>query len=556
MRSLTTLICLLFSCLCTAASRPPAISDQSMVVTAQHLATKVGVDVLKAGGNAVDAAVAIGYALAVTHPCCGNIGGGGFMLIRLANGQTHFINFREKAPLAATYDAFKKNQSSYRGVGAPGTVRGLNLALKKYGTLPFNKVIAPAIKLANEGFKLTAGDSMFLQKSADSFLKQKNVATIFTNDGQAYQTGDTLTQKNLAYTLQLIAKKGNDVFYNGAIADKIAAASKKNNGLLTKKDLQQYNVEELSPIVCNYRGYEIITAPPPSAGGITLCEMLNITEGYPIKDWGYRSAKSTHYTVEAMRYAFADRNTKLGDPNFVNNPTDKLISKEYATYIRKKIKDNTAAESATIGTVTPIKEGQNTTAYIVVDRKKNCVAVTFSLNSFFGARVIASDTGFFLNNHLYDFTLEPNKPNAFGLIQGQQNIIEPGKRPLSSMAPTIIAKDGKLFMAITTSGGSSIPTILLLAIQNVIDFHMDIQHAVDAPRFHMQWLPDVIFIEPRTLSPDTLKILVNMGHTFQHSSAHGDDYWGALAGILVDPKTGKITGAVDSRRPAGLALGE
>jgi gamma-glutamyltranspeptidase/glutathione hydrolase len=537
------------------AAEKPVVAKQAMVVSEQRLASQIGVDILRAGGNAVDAAVAVGYALAVVNPCCGNIGGGGFMTIHLTNGQNIFLNFREKAPLAATPNMYldkqgnvipDKSTTGYAAVAVPGTVLGLDTALEKYGTMTRAQVMAPAIKLAEQGFVLTAADAKLLIAKATDFKQQINVAKIFLKNGQAYQAGDRLIQADLANTLKQIAITGPDVFYKGPIAQKIVAASQTQGGLLTLKDFADYNVTELKPIQCSYRGYTIISAPPPSSGGVIQCEMLNILEGYPLHDLGYQSPQSVHYIVEAMRYAFADRNEKLGDPVFVNNPVQQLISKTYAKQLRNKI------AATPVGVIKnnnlQLHEQTDTTHYSVVDRKGNAVAVTYTLNGFFGARVIAGDTGFFLNDEMDDFTTKPGSTNKFNVVQGTANAIAPGKRPLSSMAPTIVLKNKKLFMVLGSPGGPRIITTNLLTILNVIDYDMNIQQAIDAPRFHHQWLPDVIYTEPDTFSATTLQALTVMGYRFMPQTT-----WGAEEAILLDG--GTLYGANDKRRPAGAAIG-
>jgi gamma-glutamyltranspeptidase/glutathione hydrolase len=577
----------LYSHFCYAAAPAPVQGKQGMVVTGHPLASKVGLEILQQGGNAIDAAVAVGYALAVVDPCCGNIGGGGFMLIRLANGKNIFINFREKAPLALTAELFlqKNNElqklsalqehiagdtaTGYLNVGVPGTVLGLNTALKKYGTFSREKILAPAIRLAQDGFILTQGDINILNRGTKSFKEQANVAAIFLKNGEPYQVGDRLKQTDLANTLTAIAKKGNRVFYLGEIAKKIVTASKQQHGFLSEKDFANYTVEERPVITCNYRGYEVIASPPPSSGGVAICEALNIVEAYPLKILGFHAAASAHYALEAMRYAYADRNSFLGDPNFINNPTEKLISKEYARQIQKKISPDKTTNSFSIGFISSpekksqeakekakeaVQESQDTTSYSVVDRWGNAVAVTYTINHYFGAKVIADHTGFFLNNELGDFTLKPGIPNAFGLIENSNNVLAPGKRPLSSMAPTILTKDNQLYMVLGTPGGSTIPTQLIQVIQNVIDYGMNIKEATDAARFHMQWLPDKVYLEPYTFSEDTLKILRNMGYQFKYGIPFGSLYWGSVMAILKDQNTGLLLGGADSRRN-GLAAG-
>lgn len=557
-----------------AATLPPATSQHAMVVTAQRDATKVGVKVLQQGGNAVDAAVAIGYALAVVHPCCGNIGGGGFMLIRFPNGKTTFINFREKAPLGLTAKMYvdKKGElkqtlsrgheggsgkiaKPYLAVGIPGTVMGLNTVLTQYGSQPLSTLMQPAIHFAENGFRISPFGARILAYGAESFQDDPVIAKIFLTNGQPPKPGDIVVQKNLANTLKKIAKDGTKAFYNGDIALDIVKHAQASGSVISKQDFEQYTIGEMQPIRCNYRGYDIITSPPPSSGGVTVCEVLNIVNGFSLKEMGFHSAAATHVNVEAMRYAYADRNAHLGDPDFVDNPTAKLISPVYAAEIRKKISPNKATDSRTIGFTAPQLEGNNTTAYVVVDKNGMAVSVTYTINHYFGARIMAGDTGFFLNNELDDFTLKLGVPNAFGLIQGKANIIAPGKRPLSSIAPTIITKNGILFMVIGTPGGSTIPSQLIQVIENVIDFDMNIQQAVNAPRYHMQWLPDNIFMEPFTFSADTQNVLNKLGHKLKPGSPYGTTRWGAVTAIQVDAKTGELQGAMDARRPAGLAKG-
>lgn len=565
-------IAFIFSCFeAYSASSAPTQGRQCMAVSAQHYATEVGFNVLKQGGNAVDAAVAMGYALAVVHPCCGNIGGGGFMLIRFANGQTTFLNFREKAPLRTKPELFLdkdshvqfKNLSTghvkghldrpYMAVGVPGTVMGLNTALDKYGTKPLREVIKPAIDLAEKGFVLDPGDVSILQTGENSFKLQPNVAAIFLKDGASYQIGDKIIQKNLARTLKEIAAKGTAAFYEGSIAAKIVKASKQNGGLIQKQDLKNYTVEEMRPIFCDYRGYQVITTPPPGSGA-TICEALKILEAYPLAKYGFHSARASHYIIEALRVAYADRNRYLGDPNFIVNPIEKLLSPAYIQAMRAKIKKNSSTSPKQIA-FKPA-EGSNTTSYVVVDKKGNAVSVTYTLNDFFGAKVIPGDSGFFLNNELADFTIKPGTANSYSLYQGAQNLIAANKRPLSSMAPTILTKDHALFMVIGTPGGSTIPSQLINVILNVLDYGMNIQEAENAPKFHMQSLPNLIYMEPFAFSKDTEVLLHKMGYVFKLGSPYGTPLWGAVSGILLDPKTKKLYGAMDCRRQSGAAIGE
>ncbi len=557
--ALITLVFLFFQSSAFAVYPPPASGRDGMVVSAHHLATQVGVDILKQGGNAVDAAVAMGYALAVVYPGAGNLGGGGFMTLHLADGRNVFLNFREKAPLAATANMYldaKGNVISgasikgYLAVGVPGTVLGLDTALKKYGTMPLAKVMAPAIQLAEQGFVLSAEDAKIFAAAAKDFSEQPNVAAIFLKNGQPYVAGDRLKQLALAKTLKTLAAAGSDPFYKGPIAEAIAKASKENGGILTKEDFSNYQVQELTPLQCQYKNYTIISAPPPSSGGVTLCEILNIVEPYPLGFLGFHSAQATHYLVEAMRYAYYDRNNSLGDPDFVKNPVDQLISKDYAATIRDKIPEFQATPSSELtGPANP--EGKNTTHFSIVDKKGNAVSVTYTLNNRFGARVIAGDTGFFLNDEMDDFTTKLGAANLFGLVQGEKNAIQAGKRPLSSMAPTIVMKDGKLFMVIGSPGGSAIPTAILETFLNAVEYGMDIKSAVDSPRFHFQWLPDSIQIENLTFSRDTQEKLAGMGYRFNKPS------WplGIVEAILIDPEQKILYGANDDRIPLGAAMG-
>jgi len=556
-------------CLATAqaASQAPVAAENGMVVTAQHLATRVGVDVLKDGGNAVDAAVAVGYALAVVYPAAGNLGGGGFMTIQLADGRKTFLDFREKAPLAATANMYLDKEGNvvkgastlgYLAVGVPGTVSGLELALSKYGTMKRAAVIAPAIRYAQDGFVLEQGDVDLLVTATDDFKKDLPSAAIYLNNGVAFAPGQKLVQKDLAATLKLISERGEDGFYRGSVGAAIVSSSQAGKGILTQADLDQYKTRELKPVECNYRGYEVVSAPPPSSGGVVICEILNILEGYPLKDLGFRSAQSMHYQIEAMRHAYVDRNSYLGDPDFVKNPLDRLLDKGYATQIRKVIDPGKAGVSKDIKPGVAPHEGNNTTHYSIVDRFGNAVSVTYTLNDWFGAKVTAAGTGVLLNNEMDDFTSKIGVPNLYGLVQGEANAIAPGKRPLSSMSPTIVTKDGKPVIVLGTPGGSRIITAVLLTVINMIDYGMNVQEAVDAPRFHQQWLPDVTNVEVFAISPDTRKILEDKGQRLGNPQPANH-----VVAIVVGAPTlgGKAVGnnhfygANDPRRNTGLALG-
>jgi gamma-glutamyltranspeptidase/glutathione hydrolase len=564
---LATAFALCFAC-AQAASLAPAAAENGMVVTAQHLATRIGVDVLKDGGNAVDAAVAVGYALAVVYPAAGNIGGGGFMTIQLADGRKTFLDFREKAPLAATANMYLDQNGNvvpnlstkgHLAVGVPGTVSGMELALSKYGTMKRAAVIAPAIKYAEDGFVLDQGDVDMLDTATAAFKKDAaDSGAIFLNKGEPFRVGQKLVQKDLAKTLREISAKGSDGFYKGWVAQAIVASSQAGKGILTQPDLDQYKTRELAPVECDYRGYHVVSAPPPSSGGVVICEIMNILEGYPMQNLGFRSAQAMHYQIEAMRHAYVDRNSYLGDPDYVKNPLARLLDKGYAAKIRAAIDPHKAGISQDIKPGVAPHEGSNTTHYSIVDKWGNAVSVTYTLNDWFGAGVMASKTGIMLNDEMDDFTAKIGVPNMYGLVQGEANAIAPGKRPLSSMSPTIVTKDGKTVMVVGTPGGSRIITATLLTMLNMIDYGMNLQEAVDAPRFHQQWLPEATNLEPFTLSPDTQKILEGWGQKFTVPQPFNH-----VAAILVGaPSLGgkpvgknRFYGANDPRRNSGLALG-
>ncbi|MDE1957569.1 MAG: gamma-glutamyltransferase [Xanthomonadaceae bacterium] len=536
----------------------PVLAKHAMVVSAQHYATEAGLSILKQGGNAIDAAVAVGYALAVVHPCCGNIGGGGFMTIHLANGKNLFLDFRERAPLAATATLFQDAQGNvvpgrstktWLGVGVPGSVMGLDVALKKYGTMTRAQVMAPAIKLARDGYVLQPGDVKILDTRAKDFAAHPDVAAIFLDHGQPWQAGAVLRQPELAHTLELIDKGGSRAYYDGPIARAIVAASAKQGGILSLKDFRDYKAVWARPIECRYRGYTVVTPPPPSSGE-TVCEILRVLDGYPLARWGYGSVQTSHVLAEAERHAFADRNTYLGDPAFVKNPIARLLSTANIARIRAAIQPDRATPSSAVKGSLGAAEGMHTTHFSVLDAKGNAVSVTYSINYLFGVGMMAGDTGFFLNNTMDDFTSKPGVPNSFGLVQGHVNAIQPGKIPLSSMVPSIVLKHGKVFMVTGSPGGSTIISTTLESMVNVIDFGMNMQQAVDAPRVHMQWYPDMIFVEPGYLTPATQAALEKMGYRFKVVNA-----WGADEAILVNPKTHLLEGANDRRRPAGLAAG-
>ncbi len=527
---------------------------QGAVVTTQHLASEIGLNILQQGGNAIDAAVAIGYALAVTEPCCGNLGGGGFMLIHLANGKNTFINFREKAPFSATANMYLDEQGNvikglskkgYLSIAIPGTVKGLNYALSNYGTMNLDKIIEPAIDLAEKGFILQKGDVNYLQSGKSKF-KDTNVKSIFLKDNRNFKIGDLLVQKDLAKTLKIIAKSGNNEFYQGEIAKKIVEASQENGGILSKKDFVNYNISEQEPIKCNYRGYQVISAPPPG-GGTTLCQMLNILSGYPLEKLEFHSTDSLHLILSSMALAYADRNTYLGDPDFVKIPLQKLLSEEYTNKLRNQIKNQAITPQNLNQNI--VSEGTNTTHYSVVDKQGNAVAVTYTINSYFGAGVIAKDTGFFLNNEMDDFTAKIGIANQFALVQGNANKIEPNKRPLSSMSPTIVTKNGQLFLVTGSPGGSTIPTTVLQIIINMIDYKMSLDKAVFAPKIHYQGVPNLVITEPFTLEKTVFQNLWEKGYRVIPFFS-----WGAASSINVNQNNNSLNGTNDPRKSAGKAL--
>ncbi|WP_298364455.1 gamma-glutamyltransferase [uncultured Bradyrhizobium sp.] len=550
-----------------AASVAPVAAENGMVVSAQHLATQVGIEVLKRGGNAIDAAVAVGYALAVAYPAAGNLGGGGFMTIQLADGRKTFLDFRETAPKGATANMYLDKDGNviaglstkgHLAVGVPGSVAGMEYAREKYGTMKRADVIAPALQLAEDGFVLDQGDVSMLETSTKDFQDDPASGAIFLNNGKPFQVGERLTQHELAETLREISKRGTDGFYKGWVGAAIVASSQAGRGLLTQEDLDNYRVRELAPVECDYRGYHVVSAPPPSSGGVLVCEILNILEGYPLKELGYHSAQAVHYQIEAMRHAYVDRNSYLGDPDFVKNPLERLLDKNYAAKIRAVIDPAKAGVSKDIKPGVPPHEGSNTTHYSIADKDGNAVSVTYTLNDWFGAKVTAAKTGVLLNDEMDDFTAKVGVPNLYGLVQGEANSIVPGKRPLSSMSPTIVTRDGKPVMVVGTPGGSRIITAVLLTMINAIDYGMDAQEAVDMPRFHQQWLPEATNLEDFTLSPDTRKILEGMGQKFGPPQPANHLAVIIIGAPSLDGKpvgNNRFYGANDPRRNSGLAGG-
>lgn len=538
----------------------PVKAEHGMVASVDAMATRVGVDILKQGGNAVDAAIAVGFALAVTHPQAGNLGGGGFMLLRTAAGRTTAIDFREMAPARASRDMFLDKQgnadsklslTSHLASGTPGTVAGFALAAQKYGTLPLSTLLAPAIKLARDG--IIVNDALaddLATYGKENLINHDNSRAIFYKaDGQPYQKGDRLVQKNLAHSLQLIAQQGPDAFYKGKIADEIAAEMAQHGGLIGKADLAAYRAVERKPVSGSYRGYEVFSMPPPSSGGIHIVQILNILENFDLAKWGFGSADAMQVMAEAEKYAYADRSEYLGDPDFVKVPQKALTSKAYAKTLAQQIDVNKARPSADIkpGKLAPYESNQ-TTHFSVVDKDGNAVAVTYTLNTYFGSGVVAGNSGILMNNEMDDFSAKPGTPNVYGLVGGEANAIQPAKRPLSSMSPTIVAKDGKTWLVTGSPGGSRIITTVLQMVVNSIDFGMNVAEATNAPRFHHQWLPDQLRVE-KGFSPDTLRLLEAKGQHVKVLPAMG-----STQSIMIGPD-GMRYGASDPRSVDDLSAG-
>ncbi|RDU65005.1 gamma-glutamyltransferase [Helicobacter didelphidarum] len=549
-----------------AASYPPIrdMNGTGLAMTSSEYATKIGKSVLDNGGNAIDAAVAVGYALAVVHPAAGNIGGGGFAVIHLANGEDIALDFRESAPLASTKDMFLDTKGNiipeastigYLSAGIPGTVKGMSAMLDKYGTKKLSELIQPAIDLAENGFVITdrqAETMLEAKKYFEKFASSKHY--FLKQDGTTYRGGETLVQKDLAKTLRLIQKEGESAFYQGKIADLIAIDMKNNGGIITKEDLANYKVIWRTPVKGKYRGYDIVSMSPPSSGGTHIIEILNTIENANVKELGFNSAQNIHILAEAMRQAYADRAVFMGDPDFWEVPLSSLLSKEYAKKIYANIQKaqgkaisskNIKAGLDTIkqGVPKSMKEGNHTTHYSVADKWGNAVSVTYTINGSYGAMAAVQGAGFLLNNEMDDFSIKPGAANLYGLVGGDANAIEPNKRPLSSMSPTIILKDNKLFMVVGSPGGARIITTVLQVISNIIDHQMDLGKAVESPRIHMQWQPDEIRIESFGLSKDTQNILKKMGYSLTELPDMGD-----VNAILRDSKTGIFYGVTDPRK--------
>lgn len=543
----------LFTCNTTKISNATIgeVADSGMVVSAHPDASKIGVDILKKGGNAVDAAVATGFALAVCFPAAGNLGGGGFMVLRFNDGETNTLDYREKAPENGHRDMYLdkngnviKDKSLYTRAasGVPGSVAGMLEAHKKYGKLTLDEVVQPAIDLANNGFTVAKKQSERLNEMKDVFLKLNDFKIAFVKDSGTWKHGDKLVQKDLAVTLELIKQKGLEGFYNGATADKIVAEMKKGNGLISHKDLESYEAVWRKPITGTYRGYKIVSMGPPSSGGIALMQLLKMVEPYPLKDWKVNDLKSMHLMIEAERRVYADRATHLGDADYYNVPVKELLDEEY---INNRMNDFDAKKASLSTNIYAgnfeDKESEETTHYSVVDKWGNAVSVTTTINRSYGSGIVVKGAGFLLNNEMDDFSIKPGYPNSYGLVGGEANSIKGGKRMLSSMTPTIVEKDGKLFMVVGSPGGSTIITSVFQNIVNVVDKGMGMQESVSSPRFHHQWLPEKVFYEENGFSDSLINQLTNYGHQM-----HKRGPIGKVDAILVLPN-GKLEGGADPR---------
>lgn len=556
------------------AAGPAVRARHGMVASTSEIASRVGVDLLRAGGNAVDAAVATAFALAVVHPQAGNIGGGGFLLLRQADGKVYFLDFREKAPAAATRDMYLDAQGNVieglsllgpKSIAVPGSVAGLTHVHKKFGRLPLKRVMAPAIRLARRGFPLSYTDAVDFRDP--DLAKFPETRRIFQRDGRYYQAGEVFRQPELAKTLERIAADPAG-FYRGALARDIAAALQREGALITERDLKSYDVQERQPVHGRYRGYEIVSAPPPSSGGIALIEALNILEGYDLNALGAYSADSTHLRAEALRRAFFDRAEFMGDPDFAALPVPKLLDKKYAAAWRESLHPEQASRSDALrrpaaafagldrsARLRAPAEPEHTTHFSVVDARGNAVAVTTTLNDSFGSKVMV--LGFLLNDEMDDFTSKAGVANMFGLLQSPANAIAPGKRPLSAMAPTIVLKDGRLVLVAGSPGGPRIISTLLGVLTGMVDFGMGLEEAVSAPRLHHQWMPDVLRLEYNAVSPEVRQALAARGHRVEEgyvSSGRWWPDWGDVHAISVDPRTGERLGASDPRN-GGKAVG-
>jgi gamma-glutamyltranspeptidase/glutathione hydrolase len=531
-------------------ARQPVRARHGMVATREAHATDIGMAVLESGGNAIDAAVAVGFALAVTLPSAGNLGGGGFLLARFADGRTAFIDFRERAPEKASHDMYlgpdgKATEDSvegYRASGVPGTVRGMELAHRKYGRKPWAELIEPAVRLASDGFPVSWGlaHSLHSPNTSERLGRFPESKRIFLRDGKFYEAGERFAQPELAATLERIRDRGAKDFYEGETAERLAADMKQHNGLITLDDLKSYKAIERQPLAGAYRGYTILTAPPPSSGGVGILQMLGVLEGSGYEKSGFGSAATLHFMAETMRRYFADRSEYMGDPDFYHVPVASLLNPRYIAGLRQSIDPEHATPSATLhpGKLVSAESG-DTTHYSIVDAEGNAVAVTYTLNNGYGSAVTANKLGFLLNDEMDDFAAKPGEPNLFGLVQGEANAIQPRKTPLSSMTPTIVLRGGKLYLVLGSPGGPTIINTVLEVLVNAIDFGMNVADAVDAPRLHHQWMPDTLHLE-RGFSPDTVALLKARGHTVEFEDSQGE-----VAAILA--KDGWLEGEADPR---------
>lgn len=535
----------------------PIIAQQAIVATEEHHATEVGTQVLQNGGNVVDAAVAIGFTLAVTLPNAGNIGGGGFMLYHDAeDGETYALDFREIAPQGAHKGTFLdadgevidgRSLYSHYAVGVPGTVAGLVYAHEQWGQLPLDELLQPAIQLADEGFEVSHTLANALERTADRMEPWPATTDIFWRDGRPLQAGERLVQKDLAESLRLIAQQGAQAFYNGPIAEAIATEMQDYPGAITSEDLQNYEIALRTPLTGDYRDHVIATMPPPSSGGVHLLQILNVAEQWPLDEWEHNSAEMVHHLAEAMKYAYADRSVYLGDPDFFEVPVAGLTDKTYAQQIAEKITSQAAPAEAIREGNPHDYEGDQTTHYSLLDEAGNAVSVTYTLNTNFGSGIVVPGTGILLNNEMDDFALKPGVANAYGLIGGEANAVEPGKRPLSSMTPTMVFKEGTPILVTGSPGGARIITTVLQTVLNAIDYEMNPAQNAASPRFHHQWLPDELRVE-QGFSPDTLRLLEERGHDINIQPAMGRTQ-------TVQQRNGVLQGYSDPRNPDGLTLG-
>ena len=548
-----------------AASREPVRAKNGLVASTSEIASRVGVDVMKRGGNAVDAAIAVAFALAVTHPAAGNLGGGGFMMIRLRDGRSTAIDYREMAPAAAHRDIYLHKNGNpiegeggslvgYRAAGVPGTVRGMELALKKYGSgkLSWAQLIEPARRLAANGFIVNRDLARSLRGTSDYLSQYSETKRIFLRGGRFYEEGEVFRQSDLAASFARLQRWGANEFYLGRTAQLIVADMKRNNGMITMEDLAGYVAKERAPLRGTYRGYEVLSMPPPSSGGAVLIQMLNILEGFDLEKTDASSSQRYHLMTESMRRAFADRAEYMGDADFVKVPIAGLVDKAYADNLRLTIDPQRASTSAEVRAGRPAGyESEDTTHFTVVDAAGNAVANTYTLNNSYGSAAVAKGTGIILNDEMDDFAVKPGTPNLYGLIQGERNAVAPRKRPLSAMTPTfVLRKDGSLWFTIGSPGGPTIINTVLCVITNIVDYGMDIQQAIDAPRIHHQWLPDELIFEPYGLSGDTQEALNSRGHKLGKPR-----YLGDAEGIMIEEKTRIRLGATDPRRSDGPAVG-